>query len=135
MKTYNILLILTLFFSLYFLIYERYLYEPLYCKYLPNYEKEVVFPVYDGKTGQVANLSENPISDNILSYIPWYGQILYYTAMLAIFLRPVLFIVALVFGVYTFFTNKMYSKWSMILFQLFVFTSSLIMILNSPIMD
>ncbi len=97
---YIILLITTMFLCSYSLLYDEYLYELTYVKYLPNYKKEVPYQTFN-KSGEITNLDDHPMRSDLLSYAPLYGRVLYYVRIVNFFLVPILFclisLIAIVF--------------------------------------
>ncbi len=71
MKIHKILIIITLVLSFYVWLYDSYLYQQTYVKYLPNHEKEVSFPTYS-KNSDLKSV-ENPLFENT----PIYGKLMY----------------------------------------------------------
>lgn len=97
-KTYKILLIVTILFSFYPWYYDNYLHEKVYVRFLPNYKNEISFETYDLKTGKVA--TQGFSKSEYISKVPWYGMLFCNIVVPIFLLTPILFIICFFLIVY-----------------------------------
>ena len=100
----DFMLILTLFLSCYMYLYEYYLEELTYLKFLPNYDNaNVASPQYnpDGSNKHYHPSDENTVlaSDNMNDYVPCYGILLLYLEVFSFFTIPGFLISALILDI------------------------------------
>lgn len=133
-KLYLILLITIEFLCIYSLLYDEYLYESTYVKYLPNYQKEVPYQITN-KSGEITNLDDHPMRRNLLSYAPVYGRVLYSVRIVNFFLVPILFYLASLIALVFFGNYRKNIDYKSLVIPIFLYIGIIIVMLNTNFFD
>jgi hypothetical protein len=132
MRVYKVVFSVLLFSALYSFLYDNYLYQEFYVKYLPNKEYEVVFPIYNEK-GEVSNSPTS--SDDVRIYLPVFPRIMYETQTVLIMIVPVLFVLCLLWLTCLFYSKKIAFKNTWILGHLGLYLLLLCLMIGTPFFD
>ena len=130
MNLYLKVLIGLLAVSFYGWLYEVYLYDVTYLKFLPH----TPYPTYDINGIRVSNDNSFKL-DNLLSYVPWYGKIMYCIQLPLQLFNLLAYCTLIIFALVVNIKDKLYLKWKFLLLQLFILASIHLLIKHTPIMD
>ena|ERR1035437_1108545 len=120
MKTYKILISLTLILVSFSWCYNNFLREETYVKFLPNYKKQVSFPIYPIESSKRTKTLHFNATNDLLSYVPLYGKTLYWFDLISFMCFPFLFLITIVLGIRLYIRNdELKVKW--LLFQVLIF--------------
>lgn len=108
MRVSRVIILVTLFLSVFSLCYNNFFHEALYEKYLPNYIEEVEFPVYSGIDGKQVN--DTSVSDDMTTYLPLLPLIVYQIALVSFILIPFLLIMSVILSVFFYIKGRKSSK-------------------------
>lgn len=132
MKIYKILFSILTTLSIYAYLYEVYLYEYTYVKFLPH---NSVYPTYDIATNQRDLNEKSYKQDSLLSYVPWYGRVMYFIEVPLILFNCLTYYLLIIYALVINIRNKLYLNWKSVLIQLLLFISIYWLIEQTPFME
>lgn len=132
MKAFKILLSIAFFTSIYSFLYDNYLYQELYERYIPNYKESVEFPTYNLE-GEITNIPT--ATDDLKEYLPFIPLLIYKVNQVSIVVSPILFIVSLLLFLYMLLTKRLTQKKVWILACVGMYLLILVLIVNTPFFD
>ena len=120
MKTYKIFIILTLILVSFSWCYNNFLREETYVKFLPNYKKQVSFPIYPIDSSKRTKPLHFNATNDLLSYVPIYGKILFWLDLIFFLCFPFIFFITIILGIRLYIRNEeLKVKW--IIYQVLIF--------------